>query len=84
MLPVGFSLTFVLPYWYRLGDYVVMGGKSAVADHVSICSMVRLYINDSCTAYFVLRFPGPDTFVHLLTGSSCSEDWSYQGHYCYR
>ena len=25
-----------------LGDYVVMGGKSAVADHVSVCSGVRL------------------------------------------
>lgn len=25
-----------------LGDYVVMGGKSAVADHISVCSKVRL------------------------------------------
>jgi UDP-3-O-[3-hydroxymyristoyl] glucosamine N-acyltransferase LpxD len=26
----------------ELGDYCVMGGKSAVADHVSVCSRVRL------------------------------------------
>lgn len=31
-----------LAVFLRLGDYVVMGGKSGVVDHISVCSMVRL------------------------------------------
>ena len=39
----------------ELGDYCVMGGKSAVADHVKVCSQVRLAAFSGVTKHITQR-----------------------------
>ena len=38
----------------ELGDYCVMGGKSAIGDHVTVCARVRLAANSGVTKHITV------------------------------